>query len=152
MNDIKKDDEMYCLNCGKVISKNAAFCPLCGVQLKEIKISEKSVLVPLKSKTVSVVLAVFFGFWSWLYTYRKDQIKFWIFLGILTTMWVSYTGYACSSIGDALTNSNFDMYNYESNISIFSKWIFAVGIIGWFWALIDATRRPSSFYFDYPNG
>jgi hypothetical protein len=27
---------------------------------------------------VSVLLAVFLSFWTWLYTYKKDAVKFWI--------------------------------------------------------------------------
>ena len=33
---------------------------------------------PDKSKVVSVLLAVFFSFWAWLYTYKFDVNKFWI--------------------------------------------------------------------------
>jgi len=32
----------------------------------------------LKSKTTAVLLAVFLGFWGWLYTYKRDAAKFWI--------------------------------------------------------------------------
>jgi hypothetical protein len=42
-----------------------------------------------KSKTTSLLLAVFLSFWTWLYTYKKDAWKFWtgmliviIFLGV----------------------------------------------------------------------
>lgn len=38
--------------------------------------------VPDKSKTVSVLLAVFLSYWSWLYTYKLDAWKFWTGLGI----------------------------------------------------------------------
>lgn len=36
---------------------------------------------PDKSKTVCVLLAVFFSFWTWLYTYKTDDWKFWFGLG-----------------------------------------------------------------------
>ena len=155
---VKKEDEIYCPECARSIKKNAIFCVHCGIQIKELAVSASPTSIKIepmsssKSKTVSVVLAVFFGFWSWLYTYRRDQIKFWIFLGILITMWISYSGYACSSIGETLTNSNFNLASYESNIRTFANWIFAVGAIGWFWALIDAVRRSTGFYVNYPNG
>jgi len=157
-NEIKNEDEIYCPECAKPVKRNAVICPHCGIQIKELAVSTPTQNIkiepasPPKSKTVSVVLAVFFGFWSWLYTYRRDQIKFWIFLGILITMWVSYTGYACSSIGETLSNPYFNMDSYTSNINTFSNWMFAVGAIGWFWALIDAVRRPAYFYLNYPNG
>lgn len=31
-----------------------------------------------RSKTTAVLLAVFLGFWTWLYTYRRDAALFWI--------------------------------------------------------------------------
>jgi Protein of unknown function (DUF2510) len=35
-----------------------------------------------KSKTTAVLLAVFLGFWTWLYTYKTDAWKFWLNLGL----------------------------------------------------------------------
>lgn len=34
-----------------------------------------------KSKTTAIILAVFFSYFSWLYTYRYDAWKFWLGLG-----------------------------------------------------------------------
>ena len=44
-----------------------------------------------KDKITSVFLAVFMGFLTWLYTYKKDAWKFWVGLGIdltYTIIWV----------------------------------------------------------------
>ncbi len=41
----------------------------------------------MKEKSVSVILAIFFGFWSWLYTYKVDATKFWIGLAVSMTLW-----------------------------------------------------------------
>lgn len=35
-----------------------------------------------KDKTAAVLLAVFLGFWTWCYTYKKDAWKFWLNLGL----------------------------------------------------------------------
>jgi len=35
-----------------------------------------------KQKSASIVLAVFFNFFSWIYTYEKDALKFWISFGL----------------------------------------------------------------------
>jgi hypothetical protein len=35
----------------------------------------------MKTKTPAVLLAVFLGTWTWLYTYQRDATKFWITLG-----------------------------------------------------------------------
>jgi hypothetical protein len=37
-----------------------------------------------KNKVVAILLAVFLGFWTWLYTYRADGGKFW--LGLIVTV------------------------------------------------------------------
>ena len=90
MNNIKQQDEIYCPECGKPVKKNAVVCPHCGIQIKELIISAASP----KIKTISVVLAVFFGPLSWLYTYRKDQIKFWSCLGLMIVIWFAFGGYS----------------------------------------------------------
>jgi len=40
-----------------------------------------------KSRSTAMILAVFFSFWSWLYTYRENGYKFWIGLIICLTCW-----------------------------------------------------------------
>ena len=121
-----KTDKIVCPECGVSIKKSAVrnlfrgpVCPSCGIEITELSI------IP-KSKTVSLLLAVFFGFWSWLYTYKKDLIKFWICLGLM--------------IGSAVVLGR--VY-----------WVAVITyVIGWTMALIDAIRRPKSFFQDYSNG
>jgi hypothetical protein len=36
-----------------------------------------------KSKTTAVLLAIFLGFWAWLYLYKKSIGKFWLNLGLI---------------------------------------------------------------------
>ena len=53
---------------------------------------------PTKKKSVAVILAVFFGIFSWTYTYKYDAWKFWLnltlvlitlgFWGIVAFIWV----------------------------------------------------------------
>jgi hypothetical protein len=76
-----------------------------------------------KSKTTAVVLAVFLGFWTWLYTNKIDMSKFWIGLGV--------------GVGSALL---------LPQISLFV----ALGIT--VWAIVDQARKPESFFTRYPNG
>jgi len=35
-----------------------------------------------KDKTTAVLMAVFLSYWTWLYTYKQDKVKFWIGLGV----------------------------------------------------------------------
>jgi hypothetical protein len=37
-----------------------------------------NVFLPEKEKSTAVILAVILGFWTWLYTYRRDKFKFWV--------------------------------------------------------------------------
>jgi len=66
-----------CPECGKPIKKNAVICPYCGIQVKELKTTTFN--TPVKSKAVAVVLAIFFSHFSFLYTYGRSEIKFWLY-------------------------------------------------------------------------
>lgn len=35
MNNIKKEDEMYCPKCGKVLKKDMKVCPFCNIDLSK---------------------------------------------------------------------------------------------------------------------
>tara|TARA_Y100000310_G_C20323651_1_gene641945 strand:+ start:288 stop:524 length:237 start_codon:yes stop_codon:yes gene_type:complete len=42
-----------------------------------------------KDKAIAILLAVFLGFWTWIYTYKDDAWKFWLSIGITVTIsWV----------------------------------------------------------------
>ena len=70
----KKEDEIYCSECGKPIKRKAVICPHCGVQIKDLEApskeskASKTTKVPsditttVKSKLVAILLAVFFDF------------------------------------------------------------------------------------------
>lgn len=76
---IVKKEGFYCTNCGKYLDKNAAVCPHCGVVIKGGALDKPKVS---KDKTAAILLAVFLGFWTWLYTYKKDSWKFWLNLAL----------------------------------------------------------------------
>jgi hypothetical protein len=152
-----EDDEIYksCPECGKLIKWEAVICPYCGVQVKELKVDVSynptfAVNVnPVKSKTVAVVLAIFFGYWSWLYTYKINKGKFWFFLiaDIVRTIYMFRL---------IITQSNIDIYNFSQIISsdfyvaiLFSS---ILTVISWLWALISNSTKPNLFYINYPNG
>jgi len=88
---VKAVDEMYCSSCGEIIKKDAVICVKCGVQIKRFSPS----ISPRKTKSTAVLLAIFFGFWTWLYTYKVDYVLFWINL-VMTLctfgLWVFVAG------------------------------------------------------------
>jgi len=107
----KKPDEYFCRNCGNVVNKEVVICPKCGVQLKELEVSK----VQVKDKTVAILLAVFLGFWVWIYTWEKDQWKFWTGLGV-TLVTIGFAGIAFQiwAIIDAARRSNDFYLNYPN--------------------------------------
>ena len=74
----KESDEIYCHSCGEPIKKEAEVCVHCGVRNSSAPIVQG----PPKDKSIAVLLAVFLGFWTWLYTFEKDAWKFWTNLGL----------------------------------------------------------------------
>lgn len=89
----KAADEIFCTSCGKAIKKEAAFCINCGVANPVQPINPQvAQLQPMpKDKTAAVLLAVFLGFWTWLYTYKKDAWKFWLNLALsIVFIWILY--------------------------------------------------------------
>lgn len=145
MNEIKQDDEIFCPECGKVIKRNAVVCVNCGVQVKELKTSLKQEIIidnpNTKSKTTAVVLAIFLGFWSWLYTYKKDFKKFWIYLGIILI--------GAAGIGILISSMP------SPTLADYGTWVwlyFLINASSYMWGLINSIGRPDSFYTNYPNG
>jgi len=122
---------MYCPNCGKEINKNSKYCTYCGIQIKSLKSGSKgnvengSKAISLKTKTSAIILVVLFGFFGWLYTYRRSAAKFWI--ALVATIFLFFLSY---TIG-------------------YYTFIFSIGI--WVWALVDVSSKPDSFYENYPN-
>lgn len=80
-----------------------------------------------KNRTTSVLLAVFFYGFTWLYTFKKDAWKFWISL-ILT-----------------LTVIVMQVFPNEVNNILF--WIISSGL--WLWALLDTIMKKNSWYENY---
>ncbi len=146
----KRDDEIYCPECSKVIKHNAVFCPGCGVKLKELKTIAKTPSVQVKTGTeskkkwVALVLALFFNFWAWLYTYKKSYKKFWIIFSI--TLVLSLMSFCIAIfITDAEGGGISDKY--------VSGWMLSVIIYFLcteLWILIDYGVKPKSFFEYYP--
>ena len=114
MNEIlKRPDEMYCKNCGNLISNNAVLCPKCGIQVGELK---STALKPVaKDKTVAVLLAIFVGFWAWIYTWETDKAKFWWGLGVtIVTLCTLTIIFYIWVIIDAASRSNEFYLNYPN--------------------------------------
>jgi len=116
----KQADEVFCPSCGEAIKKEAVICVKCGVSTRN-QIQKDTP----KDKSTSVLLAVFLGYWSWLYTYKKDAWKFWLGLSL-----------------------NLTIFNPLWTWLI----LFIPNIAIWIWVIVDVSVKPASYYKDFPNG
>jgi len=150
-----ENDEIYksCSECGKLIKWEAVVCTYCGMQVKELKVDvnyNTEYINPAKSKAIAVILAVFFSYWAWLYTYRINGGKFWAFLvvDILRSIF---------AVLFSIPNNNLGIYNYDKiftpgNLTIFIILSSIWTLILWLDVLITSAIKPNSFYTNYPNG
>ena len=117
-----------CMSCGVRPPGGNKFCPRCGVAVlpdAELCVNCKMYLSKdEKSKATSVLLAVFFGWWTWLYTYKKDAWKFW------------------AGVGSAVIEAILIVNNTWSVV-----WIIAIGVI--LWAIVDTATKSDDWYKSY---
>ncbi len=79
-----------------------------------------------RSKTVALILSILFSYWTWLYTFKRDRIKFFIALILAIA---AFTGYYV--------------------FSKFSYYSFALSIILWIWPLVVTLRKRPEWYAGY---
>jgi hypothetical protein len=137
----------FCSACGNAILETAVICPKCGSPTSKYRPETGQAG---KSKTTAVVLAVFLGFWSWLYTYRVNKTKFWLTMSIHLLWWVALI---LSAVIFAMRASSgiyiAEDYPFQvfTQIILWSGRIIAIG--GWLWALLDNATKPQSFYTNF---
>jgi len=116
-----------CGQCGTPVADHIVYCPNCSSPIKRRrfgsgqKVGGQTAKVKVKKKWVAVVLAVIFAFWTFLYTFQVDKKRFW-------------TAFAV-----------FVVARFAGGIGGFVD----LGI--WVWSIVMASRRPESFYTNYPN-
>ncbi|MCL4386444.1 MAG: zinc ribbon domain-containing protein [Cyanobacteria bacterium] len=129
MNETKSLDEIFCPECGKTVKRNAVICVHCGIQIKLLQNSvtkSEAISTTPKSRRVALWLVLFLGFFSWLYTFRKDWWKFLISCVIFFIL----------------------LFVIRRNEAA----AFIIGAIVYLWPVIDVTVRKESFYENYPYG
>jgi hypothetical protein len=102
-----------------------------------------------KSKTAAVLLAVFLGGWSWLYTYKYNKAKFWITFSIIFVLvaflvfWAFYM---------SLRYQQGSWYATESDLrtgGLTAELLRALIFGFWIWAIIDNSVKSSQWYTSY---
>lgn len=171
----------FCSSCGSALAAGAGFCSSCGGQVltatapvtPQQHVPQQPVpqqpgqFVPLapkvKTKTNAILLAVFFGYWAWLYTFKRDKLKFFVGLGVgLVANVVALVSYLLNygvqqqliqCYTRALLNGyDLDLCNgYKTNyVGVWIGVVIAWGV--WLWAVIDTARKKNDFFTNYPNG
>ena len=108
---IKQQDEMFCPSCGRLIKKEAVICVNCGVAINQLQSPKK------RDKVVAVLLAIFCSFFAWIYTWDKDQWKFWVALGVtIVTLGFGAIVFEIWAIVDAARRSD-NFYTYYPTIN-----------------------------------
>ena len=150
----------FCSGCGTAQVVSAAICASCGTPAQ----SQPLNYVSGKSKTTAVLLAVFLGFWSWLYTFKVDKSKFFIglVLYVVTTIfiisWLGKWAMAQSAYLQCVSDNWYSDYGDASTCDptagLFTPtnlMAVAIGFGNWLWTVIDQSRRPSEFFENFPK-
>ena len=117
-----------------------------------------------KNKTLAILISLLLGPFAWVYTYEKDKRKFWFGLAVSTVVFVIFFLVILyqfeifnRAIDSALESgsSNFETTFEETQNSMrMILMVIPLGLLQsavWIWAIIDAVRRPTSWYDRYPN-
>ncbi len=83
-----------------------------------------------RTKTTAILLSVFFGIFSWLYTYTINKARFWIclifyFVVLINVLMIDLPGV------------------------IWVLYIYSFGV--WLWARINNAVKPEEFFANYPK-
>lgn len=135
----------FCTACGNALLNTAVVCPNCGTPTNLYRPSFEP---PRKSKSTAVLLAVFLGIWSWLYTYEKNKKKFWLALGIFAVLFalvIIRTVYFAY-----LSGSGYELGTTEIIFSVVvnASWLLSPIGLG-IWAIIDNSTKSAYWYEKY---
>tara|TARA_R110002020_G_scaffold474888_2_gene707845 strand:+ start:183 stop:824 length:642 start_codon:yes stop_codon:yes gene_type:complete len=111
-----------CPYCAEEVKEDAIKCKHCKEFLSNINTDKSS--KASKDKTTALLIALFFGAWTYLYTYKNDKEKFFIFLGSFILLSVIFP---------------FEVYNLIC-MSLF-----------WVGSIIETASRNQQFFIDYDS-
>jgi hypothetical protein len=135
----------FCSQCGNALVETAVICPKCGSPTS--RFNQMNTVGPRNTynpgvaieaprvKSTAVVLAVFLGTWTFLYTYRKDAVVFWVSLGFQTFFFLAILFLAILASRASGASAAFGF----------------IAFIFWLLAVITTATRPSDWYLRYPN-
>jgi hypothetical protein len=146
----------YCPACAAQTTPLSEICTKCGSHLNASAGDDRP--VNAKSKVASILLAVFLGFWTWLYTYKLDGWKFWVGLGANVVLVILTYVILFAVFGGWMGMGNYYNYGDEEIVGRVMLWVGYIAIASivsfglWLWAVIDAAIKKDVWYNNYPNG
>lgn len=158
---------MFCGNCGNP-SNGVNFCLNCGSPAA-VQIPSNGYPAQRKSKSTAVVLAVFFSFWTFLYSYKVDKRKFWTLLaiqsatsitGLFLIVILTYLAYESSVsnnilwfLGDIFGSYTWSNRYYYGDAPPYFPIAYVVlvmvqltSLVFWLVSLSITAKRPNSFF------
>ena len=161
---------MYCRNCGRKLLPGADICDVCGIKpplgqhycnscgVGVLPQAEKCIICGAvfgkpprpKAKTIAVLLAVFLGYWTWVYTYRKNAWKFWVGLAAGLPSFVIFNiGLIPHNSVEYDANGNYLGWGglHFSNYVLFPALLVFLAV--WIWAVIDVCLKKQNWYLTY---
>ena len=138
----------FCQNCGAQMAQTDGFCKSCGTPVGARTVPNQAYPYQApynqrstspKSKIVSILLAVFLTFWTWLYTYRRDAWKFWLGL-ILSSLPV-----LIAAIFMEFFVSNVSWLPDDLLIAL----SYIMPLVVWLWAIADTVGKKQGWYDNY---
>ena len=142
MTDMEKTK--FCTACGNSLVENDVICPKCGSATKKFFQTPQNAIQEVayseshnpeaKDKTTAVLLAVFLGVWSFLYTFRADARAFW--LGLFAPF---------VSMVLAVLSTGGSFMGWQSIIVLFVAAVFSV------LAIVRQATRTLEWYARYPD-
>jgi len=119
--------------------ETAVVCPKCGSPTSRFHVNTTSG----KRKSTAVLLAVFLGIWSWLYTYKDNAVKFWVTLATLIICFTAsfYLDVQALSYGASLEDQALARIA-EASVNV-------VAGAFWIWAIIDNAVKNNEWYRNY---
>ena len=150
--------QVSCPNCGRNIS-GSKFCPNCGTARLKNSESAKSESAPIpypanvvsKKRTTSILLAVFFGFWTYLYSFKLDKTKFWISLAVsfvplsITLFWhVFRLDYEILFL--ARFTYGVDLDHFGLQLLGLASLVIAIlaNLLTWIFSIVVSSKKPTS--------
>jgi hypothetical protein len=161
---------MYCRNCGNKLLPNVEICEGCGVKppkgeqfcsscgVEVLPLAETCIKCGAalgkpprpKIKTVAVLLALFLGPWTWLYTYRENTWKFWLgavisvpSLIIFSVGVIPHNEIEFDANGNFIGNGGF---RFSNQIMVP---VMLVVLVVWIWAVADVCLKHQDWYLTY---